>query len=80
MRTIQLTDDEDREVAELKKRLSLPSKKAVILEGLRSLRQILQAQKRQRRLRSASLSVRKQSLAANREWASRSTAILHDSD
>lgn len=80
MRTIQLTNDEDREVADLKDRLGLPTKKAVIMEGLRSLRKLVQAQKRRRRLTAASVRVRKQSLSVNRSWAPRGTAVTHDSD
>lgn len=73
--TIQVTSEEDREIAVLKGKLGLPSKKAVVLEGLRALRQILQDQQRRRRLQAASRLVRGESQKINREWAPLSTAL-----
>lgn len=73
--TIQVTSEEDREIAVLKEKLGLPSKKAVVLEGLRALRRILQDQQRRRRLQTASHLVREESKAVNREWAPLSTAL-----
>lgn len=75
MRTIQITPEEDREIALLKERLGLPTKKAVVMEGLKTLRQILQAQKRRRRLQAASYLVRQTSRRANREWAVRAAPL-----
>ena len=72
--TIQITPEEDREISELKERLQLPSKKAVVLEGLRSLRQIIKDQQRRRRLKTASLRVRDVSIHTNREWAPLATS------
>ena len=73
--TIQVTSEEDKEIAHLKEELGLPSKKAVVLEGLRSLRKLLEDQRRHHRLQSASLLVRKGSSKINREWAAHSTAL-----
>lgn len=73
--TIQVTSDEDREIAILKEKLGLPSKKAVVLEGLRALRQILQDQMRRKRLQAASRLVREESRRMNDEWAPLSTAL-----
>jgi hypothetical protein len=73
--TIQVTSEEDREIAVLKNKLGLPSKKAVVLEGLRALQQILRDQQRRQRLQAASRLVREQSKKINREWAPLSTAL-----
>lgn len=67
--TIQITSEEDREISRLKEVLGLPSKKAVVMEGVRGLREILKDQHRRRRLQVASRLVREESRAANREWA-----------
>lgn len=68
MRTsIQITPEEDREIDELKALFKLPSKRAVVLAGLRELRgKFLQTQ-RKKRLQSASLLCRDESLVVNRE-------------
>lgn len=73
--TIQITAEEDREISELKTKLGLPSKKAVVIEGIRNLREIIQDQRRRQRLQAASREVRKRSFHANREWAPLSTAL-----
>lgn len=73
--TIQVTLEEDKEIALLKDKLGLPSKKAVVMEGLKALRQILQDQMRRKRLQAASRLVREGSRSANQEWASLSTAL-----
>ncbi len=73
--TIQITPEEDREILALKERMQLPSKKAVVMEGLRALREILRAQQRRRRLQGASQLTRDDSQRANREWARVSTAV-----
>ncbi|MBI2083410.1 MAG: hypothetical protein HYT76_07545 [Deltaproteobacteria bacterium] len=73
--TIQMTLEEDREIAHLKEELGLSSKKEVVREGLRALQGILKDHKRRRQLRNASLSVRKQSERTNREWSLLSPAL-----
>jgi len=73
--TIQMTSEEDREINSLKKKLGLPSKKAVVLEGIRTLKQSLQGEQRRLRLQEVSLRVRKTSQKINREWAPYSTAV-----
>lgn len=73
--TIQVTSEEDQEIARLKKILGLPTKKAVVMEGIRSLRQILRDQQRRRRLQEASAVIQSDSRQTNREWAPHSTAI-----
>ena len=73
--TIQVTSDEDREIVLLKQQLRLPSKKAVVLEGLRTLRQTLQNQERRRRLQKASRLVGEGSRGINEEWAPLSSAL-----
>lgn len=78
MRTIQITPEEDQEIAELRDRLKLPTKKAVVMEGLRSLRQILQDQQRRRRLQTASQAVRRESLRENRRWARRAVPVMDE--
>lgn len=75
--TIQITSEEDREISRMRSRLGLPSKKAVVLEGLKSLRQILKDQGRRKRLQAASLRLRKQSKEVNKEWAPLSSALRH---
>lgn len=73
--TIQMTSDEDKEVSRLKEEMRLPSKKAVVLEGLQALRQILQAQGRRRRLQVASRAVRGSTVKVHQEWAALSAAV-----
>ena len=73
--TIQVTSEEDREIALLRDKLGFSSKKAVVLEGLRALRRILQDQQRRRRLQAASRLVRQESRKINQEWAPLSTAL-----
>jgi hypothetical protein len=78
--TIQLTSEEDQEIARLKKAMKLNSKKAVVIEGLHALRKLIEAQKRRDRIQKAVLAVREESLAVNREWAPHSTAVRFDED
>ncbi len=73
--TFQISPEEDREITRLKKELGLPSKKAVILEGIRVLHQMKSEQDRRQRLKSASQRVSKHSLKINREWGPRSSAL-----
>jgi hypothetical protein len=73
--TFQITPEEDKEINRLKKELGLPSKKAVILEGLRALQDLRREQKRRQRLQTASRLVGQGSLQVNREWASRASAL-----
>lgn len=72
--TIQITAEEDQEILWLKKQLKLASKRAVVLAGIESLRQMLRNRVRATRLRAASQLVRKESRAVNTEWAEWSTA------
>lgn len=73
--TIQVTKEEDRAITQLKKKLGLPSKKAVLLEGMQALTQIVENRQRRTRLQAASLAVRRESIKINKEWAPRSTAL-----
>lgn len=73
--TIQVTSEEDKEIAALKEKLHLSSKKAVVLEGLRLLRQMIRDQQRRRRLQAASRLVREESRKANREWSPLAAAL-----
>lgn len=73
--TIQITSEEDKEIARLKEELGLANKKAVVLEGLRALRQILQDQMRRKRLQAASKLVREGSRRINETWSPLSTAV-----
>ena len=75
MKTIQFTDEEDREIAELKVALHLPNKKEVVREGLRSLRELVQARKRSRRLQKASQLVATSSQEINEKWAPLATPL-----
>jgi len=72
--TIQISREEDQEIVVLKKQLCLPSKKAVVLEGIRSLQQKLKEQDRVRRLQAASKQVRTESQRINQEWAPHASA------
>ena len=73
--TFQISPEEDRQITRLKKELGLPSKKAVLLEGIRALNQLKSEQTRRKRLQMASERVAKHSLKLNREWAGRSSAL-----
>lgn len=73
--TIQITRSEDLQIAKLRSKLGLKSKKEVLREGLRALQETLREQKRRRRLQAASLAVRGDSRRQNRFWASRSSAL-----
>lgn len=73
--TIQVTSEEDKEIVALKEKLHLSSKKAVVLEGLRLLRQRIRDQQRRRNLQEASLLVREESVKINREWSPLATAL-----
>ncbi|MBI4411540.1 MAG: hypothetical protein HY541_03555 [Deltaproteobacteria bacterium] len=73
--TIQVTREEDRAVTRLKNKLGLSSKKAVFLEGLRALSEIVEDRQRRVRLRAASLAVRADSKKVNKEWAVLSAAL-----
>ncbi len=72
--TIQISSEEDHEITLLKNKLGFPSKKAVIMEGVHTLQQILQNKERASRLANASLKIRKESKKANQIWAPLSTA------
>ena len=73
--TIQISSEEDREIARLKEVLGFASKKAVILEGLRALNERLQELKRRHQLQKASQLVRQESSLLNKEWAPLSAAL-----
>lgn len=73
--TIQITREEDNEIAWLKRQLQLPSKRAVLQAGLESLRQIVKSRMRTAQLKAASLRVRRGSRVINHEWAQGSTAL-----
>lgn len=73
--TIQITPDEDREITDLKEQLKLPSKRAVVMEAVRSLRLLMEDEERRGRLRRASSLVSRGSMDANREWAPQSSAL-----
>lgn len=73
--SIQISEEEDRQINQLKDALGFSTKKQVIREGLRVLGQIVKDQHRTERLRKASRLIRKQSTEINREWAVQSTAI-----
>lgn len=72
--TIQISFDEDQEIETLKSTLGLPSKKAVVIEGLRTLRSLVEERHRRHRLQSLSERLRRQSQLINKEWAPLSTA------
>jgi len=72
--TIQITEKENGEIGKLKEALHLPNKKAVVLEGVRSLWKQVEERKRWERLQSASRKVRRISMKVNREWARHGTA------
>lgn len=67
--TIQISQEEAQEIALLKEELRLPSQRAVVMEGVRTLRQLLKDQRRHRRLQQASGQVRGESARVNRTWA-----------
>jgi hypothetical protein len=73
--TIQLTREEDLAIAGLKKKLGLASKRAVVMEGVRSLMGQLEERQRRGRLQKASALVREGSRQANRQWAPLSSAL-----
>lgn len=73
--TIQITSEEDQELRKLKRALRLPSKKAVVLEGVRALRRLVQDEARRSRLQEVSRKVRGSSLEVNREWSPLSVAV-----
>lgn len=72
--TIQMNPEEDRKITRLKKTLHFPTKKAVVMAGVQKLEDTLSEESRRRRLREASLRVRKESIGVNLEWAPYSTA------
>ena len=74
--TIQITPEEDNEIALLKDKLGLPSKRAVVMQGIRGLSQLLRDQQRRRRLRAAAALVRDETQRTNREWSKRSSALI----
>lgn len=67
--TIQISQEEAQEIARLKAELRLPSQRAVVMEGVRTLRQLLNDQRRRRRLQQASRQVRAESARENRAWS-----------
>ncbi len=67
--TIQITQEENQQIEQLKTLLKLPSKRAVVLEGLRGLREKYQMSARRQRLRAASQRCREESLEINQEMA-----------
>ena len=73
--TIQMTFEEDQEILALKEMLRLSSKKAVVLEGIRILREGMRQKDRKSRLQEASTLARKESLQANQEWSPSSSAV-----
>lgn len=73
--TIQMTPTEDRLITSLKKELGLPTKKAVVMEGVRALKQLFEEKGRVNRLQKASYKIRSESQAVNREWSSLSTSL-----
>lgn len=73
--TIQVTFEEDREIDTLKEKLGLPSKKAVVMEGLRALQERIRESQRRKRLHTASHLVYGESKRINQEWASHSSAL-----
>ena len=72
--TIQITSEEDKVIGRLKKELGLPTKKAVVMEGLQALKQTLKQQKRTKGLQAASRLVRRESLRTTQEWGPLGTA------
>lgn len=76
--TIQITTDEDREIGQLKRELKLPSKKAVVMEGIRTLNQFIKDKKRRLHLQNLSLKISKESNRVNKEWAPLSTSLKYD--
>jgi hypothetical protein len=72
--TVQLSKKEDQELVRLQHSLKLPTKKAVIIEGMRALDALARERERQGQLQRASALVRKQSQKENREWAALGTA------
>ncbi|OGQ08164.1 MAG: hypothetical protein A3G32_08460 [Deltaproteobacteria bacterium RIFCSPLOWO2_12_FULL_40_28] len=76
--TIQITIDEDMEISQLKRELKLPSKKAVVMEGVRTLSQFLKDKKRRLHIQNLSLKISKESGKINKEWAPLSTSLKHD--
>ena len=78
--TIQITKGEDQEIAQLKVRLGLPSKKAVLLEGMRLLREKIKGDARRRHLRKVVLAIREESQRVNREWAPGASAVHLNED
>lgn len=75
LNTIQIGPDEDHEINRLKKELGLPSKKAVVMEGIRTLAELFKDKQRAHRLQALSLRLRKQSRKLNRDWAPLSSGI-----
>lgn len=75
MTTIQINHEEDQEMARLKTQLRLPSKKAVLLEGIRLLHDKIKQDARRRHLRKVVLAVREESRRVNREWAPGASAV-----
>lgn len=69
LNTIQIGPDEDLEICRLKKELGLPSKKAVVMEGIRTLAELFKDKQRSHRLQALSLKLRKQSRKINQDWA-----------
>lgn len=73
--TIQLSSEEDSLLTRLKDHLQFSNKKAVVLEGLRALQNVLAERERVTRLQQASKAVGKSSLLHNREWAPQASAV-----
>lgn len=72
--TIQISAEVDQKIIAFKKILRLPTKKAVVLEGLNALEERLAVESRRARILKASLRMRRQSSEINREWAPQSKA------
>lgn len=73
--TIQITKEEDHVITRLKKLFDMPSKKAVIMAGIKELMRQHQARQRQDRLRRAVKAVKGESEAILEEMSHLSTAL-----
>lgn len=73
--TIQISKEEDLFIARLKKVLDLPSKKAVVMAGIKKLWFEHQNKVKADRLKKASLAVQAESLDINQEFSNKAYSL-----
>ena len=78
LNTIQINKDEEKLIIKLKKDLGLPTKKAVVLQGLELLLKEQKERDRRERIKVAVALCREESLRINEEMSPHGYAVTHD--